>query len=166
MSLELKQLSPMDGLDIYEMLQKLPPKENGFTNTASGLSLEEYPEWLRKEDERSVQVGIVDELPAITTYWLFENGKPVGYGKIRHELTDKLRFAGGNVGYTIINEARNRGLGKKILAMLLEKAREMGLEKVLITVQNHNTPSMSVILANGGKLDHVTDLRHYYWIEL
>ncbi len=166
MSLELKQLSLTDGREIYEMLQKLPPKENGFTNTAAGLSYEEYLEWLRKEDERSAQDGIVDELPAITTYWLLEDGNPVGYGKIRHVLTDKLRYAGGNVGYTIIGEARNRGLGKKILAMLLDQARAMGLEKVLITVQNHNTPSMNVILANGGKLDHMTDLRHYYWIEL
>lgn len=87
---ELRRLSVDDGMDIYNMLQDIPKKENGLVNGANGLSYEEYQEWLLKKHEESEQIGLVDgwKVPS-ATYWLYVDEKPVGFGTIRHFLTDE-----------------------------------------------------------------------------
>lgn len=165
MSIEIKKLSIEDGLDIYEMLQELPADENGFINSMAGKTFDEFKEWLKKAVKNSEQEGIIDgwKVPQ-TIFWLFENGKPVGYGKIRHFLTDKLLVEGGNVGYSIRPSARNRGLGKTLLSLLITESRKIGVEKILLTIQNSNKASINVALANGGKIEKTTDERSYIWI--
>lgn len=60
MGLELRRLSPEDGRDVYEMLRTIPAEENGFVNSVSGLSFEEYKQRLQKADAGSKLTGIVD----------------------------------------------------------------------------------------------------------
>ena len=100
--IELRRLSVDDGIDIYTMLQEIPKEENGLMNNANGLSFEEYKEWLKRKYAESEQIGLVDgwRVPC-TTYWLYADEQPVGFGSIRHFLTDALRKAGGNIGYGI-----------------------------------------------------------------
>lgn len=165
--LELRRAHAADGMDVYAMLQQLPADENGFMNPVAGMAFEAYKEWLKKKVQESEQVGLRDgwKVPS-TTYWLLEDGRPVGCGKVRHFMTDKLLEEGGNVGYAIVPSERGRGLGRQLLAMLLEECRGMGIEKVLLTIQNTNEPSVRVALANGAKLEKKNDIRGYYWIEL
>ena len=113
MCLEIKKLSIDDGRDIYEMLQEIPANENGFINPVKGKTFDAYKEWLKKSAESSKQDGVVDgwKVPQ-TIFWFFENNNPVGFGKVRHYLTDALKENGGNIGYAIRPSARNRGLGK------------------------------------------------------
>ena len=167
MGIELRKLSVHDGRDIYEMLQEMPENENGFINSVHGKSYEEYQAWLQGAAKNAEQTGIVDgwKVPS-TMFWLFEDGKPVGMGKVRHFLTDALREHGGNVGYGIRPSARGRGLGKQLLARLIEECREIGVDQVLLTVQNHNTASLRVAAANGGRTEKVTADSHYIWIDL
>ena len=167
MGLEIRKLTVNDGRDIYDMLQELPADENGFINSVHGKTFEEYEAWLRGAVKSSEQIGIIDgwKVPS-TIFWLFDNGKPVGIGKVRHCLTDALREHGGNVGYAICPSARNRGLGKKLLALLKVESKRIGVDRLLLTIQNHNVPSIRVALANGGKVEKVTEDRHYIWIDL
>ena len=94
--LELKRLSVDDGLDIYTMLQEIPAEENGLINKANGLTFDEYKEWLIVKQRDSEQEGIVDgwKVPS-TTFWLYADGIPVGFGSVRQFLTEALRKAGG-----------------------------------------------------------------------
>lgn len=39
--IELRKLSSKDNVDIYEMLQKIPTEENGYTNKMNGSTIEE-----------------------------------------------------------------------------------------------------------------------------
>ncbi len=71
----------------------------------------------------------------------------------------------GNVGYAIRPSARNRGLGKKLLLSLIGESKEIGVDRVLLTIRNHNAPSIHVALANGGKKEKITADKHYIWIE-
>lgn len=114
----------------------------------------------------SKQIGVVDgwKVPE-TIFWLYENNRPVGFGKVRHFLTDALLENGGNVGYTIRPSARNRGLGKKLLSFLIVESEEIGVAKLLLTIQNHNKQSIHVALENGGKIEKITTNKHYIWIE-
>ena len=167
MCIEIKRLSIHDGQDIYEMLQELPANENGFINSVNGKTYDEYQEWLKGAVRNSEQTGIIDgwKVPS-TIFWLFENGKPVGMGKVRHFLTDALREHGGNVGYAIRPAARNRGLGKKLLALLKDECKEIGVDQMLLTIQNHNISSIRVALGNGGRIEKIAEDRHYIWIDL
>lgn len=165
MGIELRKVAITDGIDIYEMLQELPADENGFINRAAGMRFDEYKEWLKGKVQESEQTGIVDgwKVPQ-TTFWLFEDGRPVGCGNLRHFLTEKLLEQGGNIGYSIRPSDRNRGLGKVLLSLLIDESRKTGIDKLLLTIRNENTPSLHVALANGGKIEKTTEERSYVWI--
>ncbi|MBP3567922.1 MAG: GNAT family N-acetyltransferase [Lachnospiraceae bacterium] len=167
MNLEIRKLSVNDGIEFYEMLQEMPADENGFTNSVAGKSYEEYKEWLNRSVQGSEQKEIIDgwKVPQ-TTFWLLEAGKPMGFGKVRHFLTEKLLEEGGNVGYGIRPSARNRGLGKQLVGLLKEECGKLGIERMLLTIHKDNLPSRQVALANGGRIDRETDERYYIWIDV
>ncbi len=163
---ELRRLSVNDGRDVYAMLQTMPGEENGLVNSANGLTYDEYREWLIKKQKDSEQEGLVDgwKVPS-TTFWLYVEGVPVGFGVVRHFLTDALRKAGGNIGYGIAPEYRGRGYGKELLRLMLEKAHELGIDRALITIHLDNLPSQGVAKANGGILFDRNDERVYFWVD-
>ena len=163
--LELRKLSVGDGKDVYQMLQDIPLEENGLQNNVNGLTYEAYQDWLVNKQQESELDGIVDgwKVPA-TTYWLYADGVPVGFGKLRHFLTDALRKAGGHIGYGIAPQYRGKGYGKELLKLLLRKADEMGIDKVLVTIHLDNRASLAVALANGGAIAEQTDERFLVWI--
>ena len=164
--IELRRLSPNDGNDIYELLQLIPKNENGLINKANGLSFEEYKQWLINKQIESEQKGLVDgwKVPS-TTYWLYIDNVPVGFGNVREFLTDALRIAGGNIGYGIAKPYRGKGYGKELLKLLLGKAKEKGIDKVLITIHKDNEASRAVAESNGAILEAEKEDRVYYWIE-
>ena len=166
MNIEIKKLSLDNGEDIYQMLQSIPANENGFVNSVNGKSYKEFKEWLLKAMNNSLQKGVLDgwKVPE-TTYWLYEDGKPVGYGKIRHFLTDKLLADGGNVGYAIIPSERNKGLGKVLLKLLLQESKVLNANRVLLTIREENKASLAVALANGGVVEKTEAGKYYIWIE-
>lgn len=163
--IELRRLSVEDGMDVYIMLQEIPKEENGLVNKGNGLSFEEYKEWLKQKYVESEQIGLVDgwKVPS-TTYWLYVDGKPVGFGSVRHFLTDALREVGGNIGYGIAPKYRGKGYGKELLRLLLEQANQIGIDKALVTINLNNIASKSVALANGGVIAGQTDKRMFVWI--
>lgn len=164
--LELKRLSVDNGLDIYTMLQEIPAEENGLINKANGLTFDEYKEWLIVKQRDSEQEGIVDgwKVPS-TTFWLYADGIPVGFGSARHFLTETLRKAGGNIGYGIAPAFRGKGYGKELLRLLLNEAKGMGIDKVLVTILLDNIASQAVAIANGGVVTERTDERVFIWID-
>ena len=164
--IELRKLSVDDGMDVYVMLQEIPKEENGLMNNANGLSFEEYKDWLKRKYADSEQIGLKDgwKVPS-TTYWLYADEKPVGFGSIRHFLTAALREAGGHIGYGIAPKYREKGYGKKILGLLLEEASCLGIDRVLVTIKLDNAASKVVALANGGVITGQTDERILVWID-
>lgn len=164
--IQLKRLAIDDGNDIYCMLQEIPAEENGLINKANGLTFEEFKEWLIGKHADSEQIGIADgwKVPS-TTYWLYVDGIPVGFGSVRQFLTDALRMAGGNIGYGIAPQYRGKGYGNEILSLLLKEAGKSGMDKVLLTIHTDNAASIAVALANGGIITDKTDERIYIWID-
>lgn len=163
--IELKKLSVNDGLDIYNLLQDIPKEENGFNNSANGLTYEEYKDWLVKRDNYSNQVELLDgwRVPD-TLFFLYVDGVPVGYGSIRHFLTDALREVGGHIGYCISPKYRSKGYGKELLKRLIVEARKIGIDDILVTANIDNYASQKVALSNGGVETKRTDERTYFWI--
>ncbi len=164
--MELKPLQISDGKEIYEFLQKIPKEENGFMNGAYGISYEEYLQWLKKSKRIAEEIGLEEWMVPQSIYWLYVEGKPVGMGKLRHRLTEKLLEEGGHGGYGIIPEERGKGYGTALFKLLLEEAKKLSIKEFLVTVNNENTPSIKVALRNGGKIEKVNDQRHYIWVKL
>ncbi len=166
MSLHLQRLSPLDGPAIHALTQMLPKEENGFQNSAYGLSPEEFPAWLKKQHDMSLGIGLPEGYVPQTIYWLMDGDTPVGMCKLRVQLSEALLKRGGNIGYAIAPFARGRGYGKEQLRLLLDIARRHGLARVLITANNDNKASIGVALANGGVIERVSEEEHYIWITL
>ncbi|NDI33858.1 GNAT family N-acetyltransferase [Chengkuizengella sediminis] len=108
-----------------------------------------------------------------TTYWLVrdEDKSILGAVNIRHQLNEKLLNIGGHIGYGICSSERRKGYATKMLALSLEKARELGIQKVLVTCDYNNLASKKTIFNNGGvpDTDYVEEsgnIVNRFWIEL
>lgn len=166
MHLHVRRLTPLDGYDVYAMTQTMPKEENGFQNSASGLSFAEFQAWLQRQHNISLGIDLPDGFVAQTVYWLYADDQPVGSCNLRLQLSEALLKRGGNIGYGIAPCARGKGYGKELLRLILQVAKERGLKKVLITANNDNKASIGVALANGGVIEKVSEEMHYIWISL
>ena len=100
-------------------------------------------------------IGLKEGVVPDTTFWLVRDGTTfLGYSRLRHRLVPALEHHGGHIGYAIRPSERAKGYGTRILALTLEKAREMELERVLVTCDTDNVASVRVIEANGAVLEN------------
>jgi predicted acetyltransferase len=112
-----------------------------------------------------------DEVPR-NTYFLFCGEKIIGRSEIRRALNPELEIVGGHLGADIRRSERGKGFGSLILRLTLEKAKELGLERVLITCDKNNIASAKTIEKCGGVFEK--EITHgesgatiiHYWIEL
>lgn len=166
MSIELKELSAEDGIDIYDMLQEIPADENGFLNSVNGKTFEEYKQWLATNEAFSKATELEDGWKVPTsTYWLYIDDRPVGMGRIRHFLTDKLREEGGNTGCSIRPNARHNGYATILLKELRTEAKKLGIDKMLLTIKNDNIYSLKVAIANHGIIERKNEIRSFIWVD-
>lgn len=161
----LRQLSPNDGVECYNLLQRIGKEENAFTNPVNGMTFEDYTVWLKQQDDWSREINLPNGYVGQTCYWFMVDGIPVGIGKIRHALTEHSREKGGNIGYAISDKYRGKGYGTIILKLLLDKTKEMNVKEKLLTVEKTNPASKRVIEKNGGKLIDENEERWFFSFE-
>lgn len=140
---------------------------NGLRN------VETYEEWLdfRGREEKKGRA------PSHT--WLTvrrSDGRVVGIVNYRPSpLPDFVFQYGGHIGYSIRPSERRRGYAREQLRLTLEKCREAGETKVLVTCDPVNIGSEKTILANGGVLENEVEdvpglgesgVVRRYWITL
>ena len=166
MMVELRELSIKDGDDVFDMLNEIGPGENGFMNSAFGISYEEFPSYLKNNVDFSKGINLSSGYVPQTIYWLYVDSKPVGMGKFRHYLNDFLREHGGHIGYCIRPTERGKGYGTIILRELLKKAKDEEVDDALIICDAINTASRKVIEGNNGVLESIKEGECKYWIKL
>jgi len=111
------------------------------------------------------------ELP-YEDFWLMDGEEWIGKLTLRTTINAKYLHAGGHIGYEIRPSKRRQGYGTTLLSMGLEKARERGLQRVLLTCDETNLASRKVIENNGGQLENAVEvegqtvLKMRYWINL
>jgi predicted acetyltransferase len=106
-----------------------------------------------------------------TVYLLFEGPRAVAAARLRRRLVPALHRDGGHIGYEVRPDARGRGLGTALLGAMLERARAIGLGRVLLTAAEQNLASRRIIERQGGVADgtrvspHTGDTMVRYWID-
>ena len=100
-------------------------------------------------------------------WWVTSGDEVVGFLNVRRSLgTDYLRTHGGHVGYSIRASRRRRGHAGRALGLALDRARELGLSRLLVTCEDGNEASTRTIESRGGRLESVHEGMRRYWIEL
>jgi predicted acetyltransferase len=97
--------------------------------------------------------------------------KIVGIIDFRHHINHPiLSVWGGHIGYSVRPNERKKGYAKEMLRQDLQKCKDYGVDKVLITCNYDNIASEKTILANGGVFEkdiYVDGNRmKRYWIQL
>ncbi len=106
--------------------------------------------------------------------WLVDDGEEiVGIVRVRHNIsTEFLANEAGHIGYDVPPCYRRRGYGIGCLQAGLARARELGLERVLVCADTDNPASWRTIEHCGGILEvecyspHYQTLIRRYWIEV
>lgn len=81
------------------------------------------------------------------------DGRLVGMIDVRLALNDYLRHFAGHIGYSIRRSERGKGYAKIQLRLALDRCREFGLERVLLTCHRDNAASRRVIESAGGHFE-------------
>ena len=146
--------------------------ENRFQNDRN-LIKNSFAAYIRRLDEENQNIGLKPRYVPSTTFWLAANNTQIiGESRLRHWLTTYLEHEGGHIGYVIRPSERRKGYGTCILTLTLKKAKDLGLNRVLLTCDTDNIGSARVIEQNGGKLasqgtsSSSAKLISRYWIDL
>jgi predicted acetyltransferase len=102
----------------------------------------------------------------VSTLWYVSGQHYLGELVIRHNLTPALVENGGHIGYSVATPWRRQGHATAMLAAGLVQARQLGLRRVLLTVDQDNEASRKVVLANGGVPDGRSGREDRFWIML
>lgn len=148
----------------------------GAASEGSGslLRFDDPADWLahvaRYADPETVPP---DRVPCSQYLYVREtDGKIVGMIQIRHYLNEMLEKYSGHIGYSVCPGERRKGYATRMLAAALDKCREMGLTRVMISCRPDNEASRRTILKNGGVYENTVwepdrgRSLERYWIEL
>jgi len=126
--------------------------------------IKKFEAWERGED-------LEGWVPSATRF-LVNRGRILGNYNLRHVLSDVLLLNGGNCGYSVRPSERRRGHATFMLSHAKGLARDIGIQRILLTCHPEYLGSSKVIENNGGILQDVIyheELGHEisrYWIVL
>ena len=166
MKYKLKELS-LNLIDtfLYEMYQDIPSGENGQTNKAYGLTKKEFKQYVLTQIKRKYNQVTFYDTPTIT-YIMYVNGYPVGFICLRTKIDDNWLKWSGNFHYQIRTTERRKGYATKMLALALEKLKELGFTEVYGQSSKGNIGSAKVIQNNNGIFINEINGSKYYKILL
>ena len=102
-----------------------------------------------------------------TCRWIVEDDRVLGGIVLRHEFNDYVRWA-GHIGFGIRPSARRRGLASWALGRILDEARALGMDRLLVVCATDNLASARTIERLGGAFEEVRDTEYgpvrRYWI--
>ena len=166
--MRLRPVRPDDEADLLAANEVMAAE--GFTfllGHEPGMAWREYLDLL---DGQRRGLRVPDGMVPATFVVADAGGVIVGRSSIRHELNDFLAREGGHIGYGVLPPHRRRGHASEILRQSLVIARAVGVDRVLVTCEDTNLGSATVIERCGGVFESLVDTTgggpptRRYWI--
>lgn len=96
--------------------------------------------------------GLLAGYPKGFHYWAVDGDRFVGEFQLRTEFPERVMNELGSIGYAVRPSERRKGYGTEILRQGLDIARQKGMEKVLLTINDENVASIRLCEKLGGVL--------------
>ena len=170
MNLTLIKATPVYKRQITDFLDEwLVTGEKIIPTAVVNCDHRDFENYCKFLDDRinKVQPGRV---PATVYFTLdLDRNIVVGAVDIRHCLNDALLLNGGHIGDGVRPSERRKGLATAQIGLSLQKCKELGIDRVLITCESWNIGSAKSIINNGGVLENEIEVDgkifQRYWIE-
>ncbi|MRZ30101.1 GNAT family N-acetyltransferase [Paeniclostridium sordellii] len=126
-------------------------KESGNTEYFNiyKKALDNFEQYVEILDNNSKGIDLPKGYVPCSTFWLVNgDNKVLGVIRIRHKSIP----LNGHIGYDIAQKYRGRGYGTKILELALPIAKQLGIDKAILSCKSINIASEKVIKSNNGIL--------------
>jgi len=171
MSIKLIKPTPVWKDKIMDYKAEFISNRDSLDGTALLGDYETFEEWYndlcRNSSEETVADGWV---PSTTLLAINDENKLIGMIDIRHRLNDYLLKFGGHIGYSVRKSERRKGYATQMLSMALKIAKNMNIDRVMVSCKKNNVASAAVILKNGGVLENEViengEILQRYWINI
>jgi len=169
----LVKITPDLAAAYLEMVAEFEAAGEGYPFNDAELARRDFAAFADDLRNESLGVGLPPGVVPQTTYTLLDgDGRALGEIRLRPYLTPPFERHNGHIGYNVRPSERGRGYATRMLALALDKARALGLERVMLPVEGENLASVRVIAKSGGTLERrIVDAESgepvaLYWIAL
>lgn len=156
-----------------DMVDEFEAAGEGYPFNDAKLARRDFAAFVDDLRNEALGVGLPPDVAPQTTYLLLDrDGRALGEIRFRPHLTPPLERHHGHIGYNVRPRQRGKGYATRMLALTLNKARALGLVRVMLPVEGENPASVRVIEKNGGVLERRImdktsgELVALYWIAL
>ena len=167
MTILIRPLKSRESKAVYQMFQEIPPKENGASNKAHGLTFAEFQNFCKTAVLRSKGKNVPAGHVAQILYLIFDEETPVGFGKFRPFMNEEcIKNRAFHFGYMIAPKYRRKGYATHFISFIKKEAEKYNLTEIRGTAFVENIASCRVMEKNGGVLELCADGEATYVIPL
>jgi predicted acetyltransferase len=151
MEIVLTPMSPGRDVEFEQMLEEF--RAAGEIDVYKGqhaVAWQGYPAFYELVSRMKSGGYPTPDIVPMDSYFIEAEGRILGELYIRHRLSARLEKIGGHVGYKVRPTQRNRGIATAALRLALQRLRQMGVERALLSCNDTNVASARVIEACGG----------------
>ena len=121
-----------------------------------------FPSYIGRLHDEAIGKGISSDWAPTSHFWFMANGRLIGTLRIRHYLTPAVEERAGHIGYDISPFHRGLGYGHQILALAIDKIRELGIREALAICDQNNAPSKRILEKAGGVITKIKNGEIWY----
>jgi predicted acetyltransferase len=156
-----------------DMVADFEAAGEGYPFNDAALARRDFPAFVRDLRAEARGEGLPPGLVPQTTFVLVRDGvRALGEFRFRPTVPPPYETNNGHAGYNVRPTERRKGYATRGLALVVERARALGLEGLKLPVEGEKPGSVRAIEKNGGRLAHRTvapgsgDVTAWYWIDL
>jgi len=169
----LSEITPELAAAYLDMVDEFEAAGEGYGWNDVELARRDFAAFVDDLRNESLGIGLPPDIVPQTTYVLIDREvRALGEIRFRPHLTPPFEQHNGHIGYNVRPSQRGNGYATRMLALVLEKARALGLERVMLPVRDENLTSKRVIEKHGGVLERTGaelgsgEVVSIYWIAL